>query len=180
MRRVEELIVVEGKHDKDRLEKLIDADIICTGGLALSEQQLDVIEQASKQRGIIIMTDPDNPGKMIRDRINARVKEAKQVFIPKEKAVGKRNVGIEYVSDADLLQALDNVVTFTMDSNKSLSWSEYLSLDLIKNKKKRDYICNKLNIGECNNKKMFKYLNMLGYDINKLKEIGQEYDRDHQ
>ena len=94
MRRVEELIVVEGKHDKDRLEKIIDADIICTGGLALSEQQLDVIEQASKQRGIIIMTDPDNPGKMIRDKINARVKQAKQVFIPKEKAIGKRNVGI--------------------------------------------------------------------------------------
>ncbi len=83
MRKIKELIVVEGKHDKDRLDKIVEADILCTGGLALNEQQLDVIEQASKVRGVIVMTDPDNPGKRIRDKINERVKTAKQVFLPK-------------------------------------------------------------------------------------------------
>ncbi len=180
MRKVKELIVVEGKHDKDRLDKIVEADILCTGGLALSEQQLDVIEQASKVRGVIVMTDPDNPGKRIRDKINERVKTAKQVFVPKEKAIGKRNVGIEYVSDADLLDALENVVSFTKGNEQTISWSEYISLDLINNKKKRDYVCTRLRLGLCNNKKLFKYLNMLGYDINKLKEVALEYDRDHQ
>ncbi len=179
MRKIKELIVVEGKHDKDKLEKLIDADIICTNGLALSEQQLEVIVQASKVRGIIVMTDPDYPGKRIRDMINEKVDKAKQVFIAKEKAIGKRNVGIEYATDDDLLEALEKVVTFDKSNKGSIAWSQYLSLGLINNKSKREYVCSQLHLGQCNNKKLFKYLNMLGYDYDRVKETAKEYDRQY-
>lgn len=177
MKKIKELIVVEGKHDKDKLERLVDADIICTNGLALNQQQLDIIEKAAESRGVIVMTDPDYPGKKIRDMINSRVKSAKQVFIPKEKAIGKRNVGIEYVDDDILIEFLNKTVTFDMNHEETINYKQYLKLGLINNKIKRDYVCSRLNIGPCNNKKMLKYLNMLGYDFETVKKEADNYDR---
>ena len=45
-KRVKELIVVEGKHDVDKLRQVVDCDVICTNGLSISQQQLDIIKQA--------------------------------------------------------------------------------------------------------------------------------------
>ena len=100
-KRVKELIVVEGKHDVEKLRQVVDCDVICTNGLSISQQQLDIIKQASVKQGVIVMTDPDNAGNRIRDIINNYVANTKQVFIEKKKAIGKRNVGIEYVSNDD-------------------------------------------------------------------------------
>ena len=43
MKRIKELIVVEGKHDRDRLEKLFDCDVICTDGLSMSREVLETM-----------------------------------------------------------------------------------------------------------------------------------------
>ncbi|MGN1399170.1 MAG: ribonuclease M5 [Erysipelotrichaceae bacterium] len=176
--RIKELIVVEGKHDVDKLNQIVDCDVICTNGLAISQQQLDIIKQAAQRQGVIVMTDPDNAGNRIREIINRNVSNSKQVFIDKKQAIGKRNVGIEYVDNDVLLQALNQAVEFT-DNQQSISWSEFIQLGLIGNSKKRDYVCEKIRIGLCNNKKMFKYLNMLGYNYQRVKEICDEYDSDH-
>lgn len=177
-KRVKELIVVEGKHDVEKLRQVVDCDVICTNGLSISQQQLDIIKQASVKQGVIVMTDPDNAGNRIRDIINNYVANTKQVFIEKKKAIGKRNVGIEYVSNDDLLQALSNVVEFKNQPN-TISWQEFIQLDLVGNSKKRYYVCQRIRIGLCNNKKMFKYLNMLGYNYQQVKEICDEYDSNH-
>ncbi len=175
MIKVKELIVVEGKHDKDKIEKLFDCQVLCTNGLAITQDELKIIKTASENNGVIVMTDPDFPGKKIRDIIDSEVGNIKHVFIEKEKAIGKRNVGIEYVEDIDLIRALEKAVTFT-ESRESISWNEYLKLGLIKDKTKRDYLSKQLNLGSNNNKKLFKYLNMLGYEFDYLKEIMDKYD----
>ena len=74
------------------------------------------------------------------------------------------------------MEALNKAVTFTTDK-ESISWSEYLKLKLIKDKTKRYYLSKQLNLGSNNNKKLFKYLNMLGYEYNHLQEILKKYDR---
>ncbi len=176
MIKVKELIVVEGKHDKDKIEKLFDCQVLCTNGLAISQDDLRVIKKASENNGVIVLTDPDFPGNKIRDIINSEVKHIKHVFIDKEKAIGKRNVGIEYVKDEDLVMALKKAVTFTKDK-ESIRWNEYLKLGLINNKSRRDYLSKQLNLGQNNNKRLFKYLNMLGYDFDYLKGILDKYDR---
>ena len=177
-KRVKELIVVEGKHDVEKLRQVVDCDVICTNGLSISQQQLDIIKQASLKQGVIVMTDPDNAGNRIRDIINNYVANTKQVFIGKKKAIGKRNVGIEYVSNDDLLEALSNVVEFKNQQN-TISWQEFIQLDLVGDSKKRYYVCQRIKIGLCNYKKMFKYLNMLGYNYQQVKEICDEYDSNH-
>ncbi|MGI6607602.1 MAG: ribonuclease M5 [Erysipelotrichaceae bacterium] len=174
MIKIKEMIVVEGKHDKEKLERLFDCQVLCTNGLAITKEDLEIIKTASENNGVIILTDPDFPGKKIRDIIDSEINNVKHVFVDKDKAVGKRNVGIEYVSDDDLIEALEKTVTFTTDK-ESISWSEYLKLDLIKNKTKRDYLSKQLNLGSNNNKKLFKYLNMLGYEFDYLKGILDKY-----
>ena len=176
MTKIKELIVVEGKHDKDKIERLFDCQVLCTNGLAITQDDLKIIKNASENNGVIVMTDPDFPGQKIRDIIDSEVSNIKHVFIEKEKAIGKRNVGIEYVKDKDLMEALNKAVTFTTDK-ESISWSEYLKLKLIKDKTKRYYLSKQLNLGSNNNKKLFKYLNMLGYEYNHLQEILKKYDR---
>lgn len=175
MRRIKELIVVEGKHDKARLDKLFDCDVLLTNGLSLSKDDIEIIKQAASKQGVIVMTDPDFPGKKIRDMIMAEVPNAKHVFIEKKNAIGKRNVGIEYVDDALIVQAIEQAVTFGENKN-SISWSEYLNLGLINDKVKRDKLTAALKLGQCNNKKLFHYLNMLGYSFKEIEEklIGLE------
>lgn len=175
MERIKELIVVEGKHDKARLDKLFDCDVLVTSGLALKQEDLEIIQQASQHQGVIIMTDPDFPGKKIRDRISEKVPRAKHVFIEKREAIGKRNVGIEYVSDENLIKALSQAVTFQENTN-CLSWQQYLELGLINHKNRRDQLTAKLKLGQCNNKKLFRYLNMLGYSSAELKKIIEELE----
>ena len=161
MEKIRELIVAEGKHDVDRLHQLYDCDVITTSGLSLSEDVLDFIEKAAEKRGVIVLTDSDHAGEVIRKRIAERVPSVGHAFVSKNKSIGKRNVGIEYASDEGLREALDNVVTFEK-GQQTLSWQQYCDLGLIGDKKAREQLCERLHIGLCNNKTLFKRLNMLG------------------
>ena len=68
MLHLKEVIVVEGKYDKEKLKKITDAPIICTNGFGLyrSKAVIESIRRLSKNRGIIILTDSDSAGFRIR------------------------------------------------------------------------------------------------------------------
>ncbi len=174
-KRIKELIVVEGKHDLQRLENLFDCDVICTGGLGLSEDVLMTIGTADQNQGVIIMTDPDYPGRKIRDEVAKAAPNAKHIFVEKEDAIGKRNVGIEYVSDEKLVELIEQTVTFT-NKTETISRKDYLSFNLMNDKKKRDYLTSQLHIGQCNNKRLLKYLNMLGITRQQVEDILENYE----
>ena len=63
MKKIKEIVIVEGKTDTALLKQLFEVDTIETHGLALSDKTLALIKEASKSRGIIVLTDPDFPGK---------------------------------------------------------------------------------------------------------------------
>ena len=62
MKRINEIVVVEGKTDSQLLKELYDVDTIETHGLGLDEKTLELIKEASKTRAVIVLTDPDYPG----------------------------------------------------------------------------------------------------------------------
>lgn len=161
MKKINEIIIVEGKTDTAIIKKLFDADTIETNGFQLSDNTLEIIKEASKSRGIIILTDPDYPGMEIRRRIQEVVESAKHAFVDKEDAVKKGKLGIAEARDSAIINALENVVTFGK-STDSISWSEFVSLDIIGNKNKRLMIYKEFNLGYGNVKILFKRLNMIG------------------
>ena len=84
--RVSEVIVVEGRYDKNTLSQVVDAVIIETSGFGLfndSEKQ-QLLRTLARKRGLIVMTDSDGAGFVIRNFIKGCVdpKLVKHAYIP--------------------------------------------------------------------------------------------------
>lgn len=175
--KINEVIVVEGEHDATRIKQLFDADFIVTNGSAISQDTLNLIKQVNTSRGIIVFCDPDFPGEQIRKKIMEVIPHAKHAFVRKEKAIDKKKnkVGVEHVSDDELIRALEYVVTFN-DNQTTITWNDYLKLGLVGNKQRRMQVCDKVNIGYCNAKTLYKRLNMLSLSFDDLLMILGEID----
>lgn len=164
--RVQEIIVVEGIHDKQAVGRVVDADIWVVGGDRIAATFLKELERASAHRGVIVLTDPDGPGERIRSRIEARIKNCKHAFVPRKSALAKSGVGIEHASDEAILQALkqsrvsfreDNPVEFTLDD-----LSEHGLVGERHSRELRQKVGEALGIGWGNAKAFLKKLNALG------------------
>lgn len=170
---IEPVIVVEGKHDRQRLEQVISATIIETGGASMNAEILPFLKAAAKSRGVIILTDPDGPGNRIRQWLADEIPEAKHAYIAKKDCVTPTKVGIEHASDQAILEALQHIRSCQDES--SISWQSYVGLGLANNKQKRLALSEFLHIGYANAKTFFKRLNQLGISEQEVRE----YDQTH-
>jgi ribonuclease M5 len=163
MKKIKEVIVVEGTHDAATINQYVEADTIITNGSAVSVETLALIKKASKTKGVIVFLDPDFPGEKIRKTIMDAVPDACHAYLEKSKAISKnkQKVGVEHATRDDILEALDNCVHYDEFDELSLSYEEYLSLGLVGNKSLRDKVTKSLKIAPCNAKTLFKRLNML-------------------
>ena len=74
MKRIKEVIVVEGKDDTKRIQRAVDADTIETRGSAIDDETLDLIDRLAQTRGVIVFTDPDFSGEKIRRIISEEIR----------------------------------------------------------------------------------------------------------
>lgn len=125
MLHIKETIVVEGKYDRERLKKITDAAIICTGGFSLYSNKniINLIRKMAKTTGVLILTDSDSAGFRIRNYIKQCVGNdgvVKHAYIPsiegkerrKEKAGKEGLLGVEGMSEellADILKTVTEV-----------------------------------------------------------------------
>ena len=165
------VIVVEGKNDKNKIESIFkDAFVLITNGSEINKDTINTIKELSKNNEIILCLDPDGPGERIRRKILEEVPSCKNVYAEKSKAISKnqRKVGIEHMSREDILALFENVYESKYESN--ITYLDLYDLGLMNSKIKREKLCQRLNIGYCNAKQLVKRLNMLGIDINIVKE----------
>ena len=174
MKKIKEIIVVEGKSDTALLKELFEVDTIETHGLALDKKTLELIKEANKTRGVIVLTDPDFPGKKIRDQIQAVVPNCKHAFVSKKDATGKKKLGIAEANREAVVLALENMVSFDVD-NQSITWHEFIDLDIIGNKQRRLLVYDLFNLGYGNVKTLFKRLNMVGISKEDVLKKLEEY-----
>lgn len=171
--KINEVVIVEGKTDSSKLKSIFDVNTIETNGLALSNKKINEIISISKERGVILFLDPDGPGEKIRKKIMEYIPEAKQCFIKKSDIKKGKKIGVAEATVQSIVDAFKNITKFSK-LNNSLSWEEYIDLDL-STKSKRLYLCNKLNISYCNNKQLFKRLNMLNLGYETILDIVKNY-----
>ena len=71
MQRIKEVIVVEGRYDKNTLSQVVDAVIIETGGFGIfnDREKRALLKRLAETRGLILMTDSDGAGFMIRNHL---------------------------------------------------------------------------------------------------------------
>ena len=118
--RIKEIIVVEGKDDVSAVKAAVDAEIITTSGLGITDKKLEQIRKASEKRGIIVLTDPDFPGKKIRYWVSENLTNVKHAYISKSKALKNGNVGVENASPDIIIEALKNARAVVTDERKNL------------------------------------------------------------
>lgn len=119
MLRTDKVIVVEGKYDEIKLSSIIDAPIIKTDGFGIfkDREKQSLLQRLAKKRGLIILTDGDSAGFMIRNFLGNKIPEEliTHVYIPdlygKEKRKAKPSsegkLGVEGVPKDVIISAFE-------------------------------------------------------------------------
>lgn len=116
--RIEEVIVVEGRYDRNMLLQVVDATVVETGGFSVfnDREKLAFLRKLAQKRGLILLTDSDGAGFVIRNYLKGAIptEQVKQAYIPdipgkerrKRKAGKEGKLGVEGMTPEILLQAL--------------------------------------------------------------------------
>lgn len=115
---IREAIVVEGRYDKNTLAQVVDTLILETNGFGLFQnpEQMALLRRAAEKRGLIVLTDSDGAGFVIRNRIKSAIpaQYLKHAYIPdvygkerRKRQGGKEGkLGVEGMSPPVLEQVL--------------------------------------------------------------------------
>ena len=119
MKKLKEVLVVEGRYDKNTLSQVVDATIIPVNGFSLfhDKELLSLLRRLAKERGLIIMTDSDGAGFVIRNHLRSVLpkEQLKHAYIPdiygkerRKRIAGKEGkLGVEGMKPVVLLEALE-------------------------------------------------------------------------
>lgn len=132
MIKTDKIIIVEGKYDKIKLSSLVDAVIIETEGFGIfkNKDKQRMIRKLAQSRGIVILTDSDSAGFMIRSFITSFVPKEyiTNVYIPdvfgkekrKETASKEGKLGVEGVNADLIVEAFEKAGIGTSQCEKAL------------------------------------------------------------
>ena len=138
---ISEVIVVEGKYDKNTLSQIVDATIVETSGFRIfkDKKTQDMLRSLARRRGIIIFTDSDGAGLVIRNFISSIVEPQyiKHAFIPDIEGKERRKstpskegkLGVEGMKPGIIIEALKRSGASVNDAD-TLSYGEMTKADL--------------------------------------------------
>ena len=191
MVKIREAIVVEGRYDKNTLSQIVDAPILETSGFGIfkDKQQLKLLRKVAQLRGLIVFTDADGAGFVIRNHIKSAIpgKFLKHAYIPdipgKEKrkaAPGKEGkLGVEGMTPYIILQALRNAGATIEGETEKRTAGAITKADLMDqglagipgSEEKRKKLMKKLDLPEhMSPNALLQALNLL-YDLDGLVEV---------
>ena len=137
MKKVKEVIVVEGRYDKNALSQVVDATIVTLGGFSVfnDREKLAFLRRLADRQGLIVLTDSDGAGFVIRNYLKGTLPagKVKQAYIPdiygkerrKRRAGKEGKLGVEGMRPEVLLEALRRAgATFEDEDSPVLSRGE--------------------------------------------------------
>lgn len=127
MRKVKEVIVVEGRYDKNAISQVVDATVITLGGFSVfnDKEKLAFLRKLAEKQGLIVLTDSDGAGFVIRNYLKGALPKelVKQAYIPdvygkerRKRAPGKEGkLGVEGMKPDVLLASLERAGATFLD-----------------------------------------------------------------
>lgn len=163
--KIREAIIVEGKYDKMKLSSIFDTVIVPTNGFAIfkDDKKLNLIRKLATLKGIIILTDSDAAGFVIRNYISGCVSKesVKHAYVPQISGKEKRKdtyskegfLGVEGITDDIIRQAVLKATSADDVSKEKCTWT-LTKTDLFEaglygrenSKEKRDRLIKKLGL----------------------------------
>ena len=162
----DKVVVVEGKYDAIKLASLIDATVITTEGFGIfkDKEKQELLVNLAKKRGLIILTDSDSAGFMIRNFIRNKIPSEfiTNVYIPdvygkekrKEKPGAEGKLGVEGIDNKILEDAFRKAGIDSVERKqnqreiKRIDFYEDGLLGKANSKQKRLELLKKLNLPE--------------------------------
>ena len=190
MVKIKEAIVVEGRYDKNTLSQILDAPILETSGFGIfkDKQQMLLLRRIAETRGLIVFTDSDGAGFVIRNHIKSAIpgKFLKHAYIPdiygkerRKSAPGKEGkLGVEGMTRDIILEALRRAGA-TIEGEDYTETHQITKQDLmalglsggVGSSEKRLALLRKLNLPErMSPNAMLQALNLL-YSLEELEKI---------
>jgi ribonuclease M5 len=190
MVKIKEAIVVEGRYDKNTLSQIVDAPILETSGFGIFKDraQMALLRRVAETRGLIVFTDADGAGFVIRNHIKSTIpgKYLKHAYTPdvfgkerRKTAPGKEGkLGVEGMSREIILDALRKAGA-TIEGEDSVPVNQTTKQDLMElglsggpnSSALRLKLLKKLNLPErMSPNAMLQALNLL-YTLEELKAI---------
>ena len=129
--KIREAIIVEGRYDKNTLSQIVDTLILETSGFGIfkNPEQMALMRKAAEKRGVIVLTDSDGAGFVIRNRIKGAIPKeyVKHAYIPdiygkeKRKKVGGKEgkLGVEGMTPDVLVEVLKRAGATFLDDGPS-------------------------------------------------------------
>ena len=146
--RIREVIVVEGRYDKNTLSQVVDASILELGGFGIfnDRERTALLRRLAETRGIVVFTDPDGAGFMIRNHLKGTLQSGRvlHAYVPdvygkerrKRRAGKEGKLGVEGMKPEVLLSALRAAgATFEREAEtvkeNTITHADLLELNLI-------------------------------------------------
>ena len=190
MVKIRQAIVVEGRYDKNTLAQIVDAPIFETSGFGIMKDkaQLSLLRRVARERGLIVFTDSDGGGFVIRNFLKGAIpgEHLFHAYIPdiygKEKrkaAPGKEGkLGVEGMTPEVILNALKRsgaeIVDVEVATKGGITKQDLCALGLSGGKdsaQKRKILLAKLELPEhMSANALLQALNIF-YTLDELKEI---------
>lgn len=157
-------IIVEGKYDKIKLSSLFDTVILTTEGFGIfkNKEKIELIKKLAENNGIIVLTDSDSAGGIIRSYLKNILNEEKihHVFLPaikgkekrKTKPSGEGLLGVEGIDKEIILKAFERFLPNTPKNSKPITTAFLMSQGLsgsANSEEKRKFLLKELNLPYC-------------------------------
>lgn len=139
---IKEAVIVEGRYDKIKLSEVIDTPVIETGGFRIfkDKEKQNLIRKIAEERGILVLTDSDSAGFVIRNFLKGSVPEEKikHAYIPQLKGKEKRKseeskeglLGVEGVSAEIIADAVRKSGATILGEDNEIKKSKITKQDL--------------------------------------------------
>ena len=194
MVKIKEAILVEGRYDKNTLSQIVDAPILETNGFGIfkDKKQIALLRQVAEKRGLIVFTDADGAGFVIRNHIKSAIpgKFLKHAYTPdifgkerrKDKAGKEGKLGVEGMRPEIILEALRKagatIEGESLTESSSITKQDLMDLGLSGSadaSAKRLALLKKLNLPEhMSANALLQALNLL-YTLEELTRVMQEF-----
>ena len=157
------IIVVEGHGDVAFLSSFIKSLDVTTNGYDLPEEEIDFLKHCCDKKKVVVLTDPDDAGKDIREKIRAY--NFKHIDIEVDLISCNKN-GKHGIAECDkntILNVLKEHLSNKEPITGNITASKLMNLGIV-TKLDRDKLCKNLHLGICNGKQLVHRINALNID----------------
>ena len=159
------IVVVEGKDDVAFLSSFLDAIYVTTRGNVIPKEEMDFIINCNGV-SIIVLTDSDAAGELIRERINKQLINAINIKLDIDKCNKNNKHGVAESTAEEVI----NKLNLYLKKEKPQSGNITLS-DLVNLKCDKKILAKKLHLGLCNTKTLIKRINFKQINIETIKKV---------